>query len=91
MKAFNSSVNYASALANCLVLGGDLAQPMNDLESQTLSTVLTNFTTSTLGNYWIGKLVLFENKHLNIFSITVTCFPSVNRKLLKNGFHLLLS
>jgi hypothetical protein len=56
MKAFNSTVNYASALANCLALGGDLAQPLNDLESQTLSIILANFTNSTSGSYWIGKV-----------------------------------
>jgi hypothetical protein len=54
MKAFISAINYASALANCLAMGGDLAQPMNDLESQTLSIVLANFTNSTFGSYWIG-------------------------------------
>lgn len=61
MKAFNSTVNYASALANCLALGGDLAQPMNDLESQTLSIILANFTNSTNGNYWIGKYFILNN------------------------------
>ena len=55
MKAFNSTANYASALASCLALGGDLAQPMNDLESQTLSTILANFTNSTTGSFWIGN------------------------------------
>jgi len=55
MKAFESTVNYASALEKCLAFGGDLAQPMNKLESQTLSIILRNFTNSTSGNYWIGK------------------------------------
>jgi len=59
MKAFNSTLNYASALANCLALGSDLAQPMNNLESQTLAIVLSNYTNSTLGSYWIGKLISF--------------------------------
>ncbi len=58
MKAFNSTINYASALENCLALGGDLAQPTNDLESQTLSIILTNITNSTIGSYWIGKYLV---------------------------------
>jgi len=57
MKVFNSTVNYAAAVENCRALGGDLAQPMNDLESQTLSIILANFTNSTQGTYWIGILI----------------------------------
>ena len=70
MKAFNSTSNYATALANCLLLGGDLAQPMNDLESQTLSIILANFTNSTSGSYWIGTN-FYTQKNLAFFALFI--------------------
>jgi hypothetical protein len=85
MKAFNSTLNYAYALANCLALGGDLAQPMNDLESETLSIVLSNFTNSTLGSYWIGKLISFEFKHLNMLFLSIGLISLVQTKVTKEN------
>jgi hypothetical protein len=57
MKAFesDSGLTQAQAVAQCAALGGDLAQPFNDLETLTLSTVLANFTTNmTTTSFWIG-------------------------------------
>ena len=37
-------------------MGGDLAQPFNDLDSLTLTTILSNFTGNiTSTSFWIGK------------------------------------
>ena len=59
MKAFEApaGLTEAEAVAQCAAVGGDLAQPFNDLESRNLATVLANFTTNmTSTSYWIGKV-----------------------------------
>lgn len=58
MKAFETSsqISYSDAVANCKNMGFDIAQPYNDVESQTLSGVLSNFTTGFLSHgFWIGN------------------------------------
>ena len=76
MKAFESAtnLNYSKAADNCQSLGGELAQPTNELESSTIADLLKNLPsniTSTL--FWIGPfsvLTTFEffvlNKHSSI-------------------------
>jgi hypothetical protein len=55
MKSFESNVtvSYEQALQKCLDMGADLAQPMNEIESTTLSLLLANFTTFNSTSYWI--------------------------------------
>ncbi len=56
MKAFESLtvLNYSKAADNCQALGGQLAQPTNELESNTLTELLTNRTNLTSNTFWIG-------------------------------------
>ncbi len=59
MKAFESStgLTYAQAVTSCQSMGSDIAQPNNEIDSQTLSDVLANFTTNmTTTKFWIGKI-----------------------------------
>jgi hypothetical protein len=39
-----SGLTYAKAVTACQDIGGDIAQPMNELDTSTLSVVLANFT-----------------------------------------------
>ena len=53
---FIQGINYAKAAATCQDLGGDIAQPTNKIDSNTLSIVLANFTANmTSTRFWIGK------------------------------------
>ena len=61
MKAFEAAtgLNEAEAEAQCAAVGGDLAQPFNDLESRNLATILANFTANMTSTYfWIGEFLL---------------------------------
>ena len=63
MKAFEAAtgLNEAEAEAQCAAVGGDLAQPFNDLESRNLATILANFTGNMTSTYfWIGKFLLLS-------------------------------
>ena len=64
MKSFESSVGvtYKQAIAKCLDMGADIAQPMNEVDSLTLSTVLSNFsTTLSSTSYWIGNIAMCDS------------------------------
>jgi hypothetical protein len=59
-----AGVNYAGAVAACKSLASDLAQPFNELESLTVSVVLSNFTTNmTSTSFWIGKQFLLIRRN----------------------------
>ena len=65
LKAFEAptSLNYSKASDNCQQLGGQLAQPTNDLESEALSQQLKNLTNITSTKFWIGNILgLFFNQ-----------------------------
>ena len=36
-------------------MGGDLAQPYNDMDSDNLLLAITNFTSDASAQFWIGK------------------------------------
>jgi hypothetical protein len=38
-------------------MGGDLAQPVNDIDSDNLLLAITNFTLDTSAEFWIGKFL----------------------------------
>ena len=40
-------------------MGGDLAQPYNDVDSATLLAAITNLTTDTSAAFWIGLVVSY--------------------------------
>jgi len=42
-------------VTKCQAFGGDLAQPTNDIESDTLTNVLVNATTDPADTFWIGE------------------------------------
>ncbi len=72
MKAFESSseVSYAQAAASCQSMGSDIAQPNNEIDSQTLADVLTNFTTNmTTTKFWIGEKFRSKFKPLTFLSL----------------------
>ena len=51
-----SGVNYAKAVSSCLDMGAEIAQPTNEIDSFTLSTLLTNLTAGMLArSFWIGE------------------------------------
>jgi hypothetical protein len=41
-------------------MGGDLAQPSNELDSQTLYAAITNLSSDATAAYWIGKKVFIQ-------------------------------
>jgi len=62
MKAFEtaSQLNYNDALTNCNNMGFDIAQPYNEIESQTLAIILSNYTSGfSSRGYWIGKNIKY--------------------------------
>ena len=71
MKAFVNDVglNYNQSVSKCQMMGADIAQPFNDLETKSLSLILANYTTSNLTSFWIGefwklKTVFFQTNLL---------------------------
>jgi hypothetical protein len=44
-------------MESCQSMGSDLAQPTNDLESNTLTNVLAASSTDPNDSFWIGKTV----------------------------------
>ena len=51
-----SGVNYAKAVSSCLDMGAEIAQPTNEIDSFTLTNLLTNFTAGMLARiFWIGE------------------------------------
>ena len=36
-------------------MGGDLAQPFNEMDSENLLLAITNFTSDAAAEFWIGK------------------------------------
>jgi hypothetical protein len=60
---FWPGLSYSQAAANCKAGGGDLAQPTNDLESDTLTSVLSSSATDPNDSFWIGQsFVLLAKK-----------------------------
>jgi hypothetical protein len=57
MKAFVNDVglNYNQSVSKCRMMGADIAQPSNELETKSLSLILANYTKSNLTSFWIGE------------------------------------
>jgi hypothetical protein len=53
-KQFGSELQ---AVTSCQSMGGDLAQPTNELESDNLLLAITNLTMDTSAEFWIGNFV----------------------------------
>ncbi len=71
MKAFVNDVglNYNQSVSKCQMMGADIAQPFNELETKSLSLILANYTKSNLTSFWIGefwklKTVFFQTNLL---------------------------
>ena len=58
MKLFQVGLNYSAAAKRCADIGAEIVQPVNDLESETLATILSNYSGVAV---WIG---LFFNSSL---------------------------
>jgi len=59
MKTFESEfpLNYSQAIQNCREMGYEIAQPINPIDSQTLTLAMKNLSTnSSTKGFWIGKL-----------------------------------
>ena len=54
-------LTYSQAATKCQAAGGDLAQPTNDLESDTLTNVLVTAATDPTDSFWIGEFRLQPN------------------------------
>lgn len=51
MKLFQVGLNYSAAAKRCADIGAEIVQPVNDLESETLATILSNYSGVAV---WIG-------------------------------------
>ena len=67
MRAFEAStrLTFAQAAANCQTFGGEIAQPLNPLDSATMYFVLTNTSGLTSTSFWIG-LSLFSHSDVGL-------------------------
>jgi hypothetical protein len=57
MKAFESSsgLNYGQAVANCANLTAEIGQPLNEVDSKNMFSILYNDSTLLSKKFWIGK------------------------------------
>lgn len=56
MKAFDAptGLTYAQADANCQDYGGEMAAPFNPVDAANIYLAITNDTSLTSKNFWIG-------------------------------------
>ncbi len=54
--SFFTGLSYSQASANCQALKSELAQPTNDLESDTLTNVLATSSINPDDSFWIGNV-----------------------------------
>jgi hypothetical protein len=47
-------IQTLQAVASCQSMGGELAQPSNEVDSLTLLSAIANFSLDTTATYWIG-------------------------------------
>lgn len=54
----NASLKYTDANSKCQELGGFILEPMNDMYTEDLRVVLTNYTKNTNETaWWIGEIL----------------------------------
>ena len=88
MRAFEAStrLTFAQAAANCQTFGGEIAQPLNPLDSAAMHFVLTNTSGLTSTSFWIG-LSLFSHSDL-VASDTAIHVLSLNCGKVGQGTYL---